>query len=104
MLAGPDFRNTHSMQWGINPPQKHHLLFFAKPAHSPLNLETVQASLFREFSPYIGFSWTPVPFLKGAHYDTVLMIFENFLVTNFCQSKKITYFVTRASTKVPYWY
>ena len=35
---------THSVHWGINsPPQKHHLLFLAKP---PLNQQTVQAAPF----------------------------------------------------------
>ena len=32
--------SRHSVHWGINPPQKHHPLFLAKP---PLNQQTVQA-------------------------------------------------------------
>ena len=47
-------RMKHGVHWGINPPQKHYLLFLSKsPA---LNLQTVQAPLFRQSPLYIGFS------------------------------------------------
>ena len=44
----------HSVHQGINRPQKHHPLYLAKP---PLNLQTVQAPVFRQSAPpfYIGF-------------------------------------------------
>ena len=38
------------MHWGINPPQKHHPLFLAKP---PLNLQTVQVPSFLGNPPAI---------------------------------------------------
>ena len=48
---------SHIVHWGINSPQKHHPLFFAKP---PLNLQTVQA-LFVSRKPLlkIGFFIEP---------------------------------------------
>ena len=39
----------HSVHWGIPPPP---------PLH-PLNLQAVQAPLFKQSPPYIGLSWTP---------------------------------------------
>ena len=42
----------HIVHLGINPPQKHHPLFFAKP---PLNLQTVQAPYSRQFPPLYSF-------------------------------------------------
>ena len=45
--------SDHSVHWGINP-----LLFLTKP---PLNLQTVQAPLFRQFPPLYWFLWPPRP-------------------------------------------
>ena len=42
-----------SVHWGNNPPQKQHPLFSTKPT---LNLQTIQAPLFRHSPLYIGFS------------------------------------------------
>ena len=47
-------QNNHSGHWDINPPQKHHPLFLAKPLS--LNQETFQASpLFRQSFPIYWF-------------------------------------------------
>ena len=46
----------HSVHWGINPPQKHHPLFLAKP---PLNQQTVQPRIFRQSPPIYWFFKTP---------------------------------------------
>ena len=43
-------------------PQKHYPLFLAKP---PLNLQTVQAPLFRQAPLYVGFLWPPPPLKIG---------------------------------------
>ena len=52
----------HSVHWGINPPQKHHPIFFVK---APLNLHTVQVlSFLGSSSPYlIVFRETPLKVL-----------------------------------------
>ena len=48
------FENRHSVHLGVNPPQKHHPLFFAKP---PLKSENCRSPpLFRQSSICIGFS------------------------------------------------
>ena len=45
-------RGLNSVHWGINPHLKTFtLIFFAMP---PLNLQTVQTPLLRQFPPYIG--------------------------------------------------
>ena len=48
----------HSVHWGINspPPQKHYPLFLAKP---PLNQQTVQVPLFRQYPPLYRFFVNP---------------------------------------------
>ena len=54
------YRNTpHSGHWGINPPPSKtpHPSFL--PSLPPLNQQTVQAPLFRQFPIYIGFSRPP---------------------------------------------
>ena len=46
---------SHCMHWGISP-----LLFFAEPPPAPpLNLQTAQASLFRQFPPISWFFVNP---------------------------------------------
>ena len=49
----------HSVHRGINPPSKTPLPSFLPSP--PLNLQTVQAPLFKYCPLYIGFSWTPPP-------------------------------------------
>ena len=48
----------HSVHWGINPPQKYHPLFLAKPPLKSANCPS--PPFFRQSPPfYIGFSWAP---------------------------------------------
>ena len=61
---------THSVHWGLSPPQKHQLLFFLP--NLLLNLQTIQALLLRHFASNILifhappppknriFQWTPI--------------------------------------------
>ena len=56
------YHNTpHSRHWGINPPppQKHHPPLSCQAP--PVNQQTVQAPLFRQFPLYIGFLRPPPP-------------------------------------------
>ena len=60
-VVGAVITHKHSVHWGINPPQKHHPIFFTKlPPHHPLlNLQTFQVLTFSGNSPlYIVFLWS----------------------------------------------
>ena len=63
------YRNTpHSRHWGINPPPLKNTTpsFLPSP---PVNQQTVQAPLFRQFPLYIGFLRPPPPPLKVGSFS-----------------------------------
>ena len=49
---------SHNVHWGINPPQKHYLLFFAK---APLKSANCLSPLFRQSPPIYCFFCDPRP-------------------------------------------
>ena len=83
----------YSVHQGINPPSKTPLpLFLAK---TPLNLQTVQAPLFRQFPPlYIDFSWT-LPLKVGFFSERPK--YSSFLSLTPSYFSKITKFLVKIS-------